>query len=135
MTRRDFLKIIGLAALDFFLVGIGGAGYGYLMEPNWIKVETIRLRLPRLSRKFSGLRVAQISDIHMGGWMKIDRFQQVADLIAAQTPDILLITGDFLFGRRFTQSSSQAIDDLVIVLSPLAESIPSFAVLGFSTGT
>ena len=100
------------------------------MTPHWLEVEHVRLELARLPRAFSGFRLAQISDIHMGGWMNLDRFQQVADLVAAQKPDVLLITGDFLFGHRFTRASAQGIDHLIKVLSPLADAIPSFAVLG-----
>lgn len=100
------------------------------MDSRWLKVETVRLELARLSRAFSGFRAVQISDIHMGGWMNRDRFQQVADRVAAQNPDVLLITGDFLFGHRFTERSRQGLTDLGAVLSPLAASIPSFAVLG-----
>jgi len=100
------------------------------MKSNWLKVETVRLKLARLPRSFSGFRVAQISDIHMGGWMNLARFQHVADLITAQKPDVLLITGDFLCGHHFTNAARQWIKDLASVLSPLAASIPSFAVLG-----
>ncbi len=100
------------------------------MDSNWLKVENVQLSLARLPRAFSGFRVAQISDIHMGGWMNSDRLQQVADLVAAQNPEALLITGDFLFGHRFTRAAKQWLNDLAKVLSPLAASIPSFAVLG-----
>jgi predicted MPP superfamily phosphohydrolase len=100
------------------------------MTPHWLKVENVQLALARLPRIFSGFRIAQISDIHMGGWMNLDRFQQVADLIVAQKPDVLLITGDFLFGHRFTQRSRRGLADLAKVLSSLTASIPSFAVLG-----
>ncbi len=100
------------------------------MTSNWLKVENVQLELARLPRAFSGFRVAQISDIHMGGWMNRDRLQQVADLVIAQKPDVLLMTGDFLFGHRFTKSARRWIDDLTKVLSPLAASVPSFAVLG-----
>jgi predicted MPP superfamily phosphohydrolase len=79
---------------------------------------------------FSGLRLAQISDIHMGGWMNPDRLQQVADIIKGERPDVLLITGDFLLGHHFSDAEKQAILDLIPILSSLAESIPSFAVLG-----
>lgn len=109
---------------------MAGTGYSLFMGPNWIKVETVKLSLPRLPRAFSGLRVAHISDIHMGGWMNLDRFQRVADMVIAQNPELLLITGDFLKGYKFTKASKQAIKDLIRVLGPLAASIPSFAVLG-----
>lgn len=104
--------------------------FGFFMSPNGFKVETVRLELSRLARAFSGFRIAQISDIHMGGWMNLPRFQRVADLITAQEPDVLLITGDFLMGRSFPDIARQWVDDLAKVLSPLAASIPSFAVLG-----
>jgi uncharacterized protein len=100
------------------------------VKSNWFAVETIQLKLRRLPGAFSGLRVAQISDIHMGGWMNRDRLQLVADWIMAQSPDVLLITGDFLIGRGFTEISRQWIKELTKVLTPLAASIPSFAVLG-----
>ena len=130
LTRRDFLKFTGVGALDIFLLAIGGAGYGYLMEPNCIQVETIRLTLPRLSRRFSGLRVAQISDIHMGGWMNGERFQRVVDRVISENPDLLVITGDFLIGRDAGAITEQSIQDLIVGLSRLADSFPTFAVLG-----
>jgi uncharacterized protein len=129
-TRRDFLKVMGVAALDVFLLAVGGAGYGYLMEPNWFKVDTIRLKLPRLSRQFSELRVAQISDIHMGGWMNLERLQRVADLVIEEKPDLLLITGDFVIGHSAADISQQSVQDLITGLSRLGTSFPTFAVLG-----
>jgi hypothetical protein len=130
LTRRDFLRFLVVAALDIFFLTIGGVGYGVLMEPNWFKVETVRLKLPKLSRKFSGLRVAQISDIHMGGWMNAERFQRVADLVLAEKPDVLLITGDFLIGHDKADVSQPAVQDLITGLSGLSEFVPTFAVLG-----
>ena len=130
LSRRDFLKVLGVAALDFFLLAIGGVGYGFLMEPNQFKVETVRLKLPRLARSFSGLRVAQISDIHMGGWMNGKRLQRVADLVIDQKPDLLLITGDFLIGHDALHIPQQSIQDLILELSRLSSSFPTFAVLG-----
>lgn len=130
LTRREFLKLLWSGSASLALLTMGGVGYSTLVEPGLFSLETVRLKLKRLPRSFSGLRVAQISDIHMGGWMNLARFQQVADLIAAEKPDVLLITGDFLLGHRFTEDTHRAIDDLTKVLSSLAESIPSFAVLG-----
>lgn len=131
VTRRDFLKLVRHAFLSSTVLTVSGVGYySALVEPGTCSVEIIPLTLERLSASFSGLRVAQISDIHMGGWMNLERFQQVADLILAEKPDVLLITGDFLLGREVTDGTEQAIEDLTKVLSPLAASIPSFAVLG-----
>ena len=130
ITRRDYLRFLGNGFIHFTLLGLGGAGYSFLAGPGLFSVETVHLKLKRLPRVFSGFRIVQISDIHMGGWMNRERLQHVADLVIAQKPDVLLITGDFLKGRRFTKAAKQGIKDLIKVLGPLAVSIPAFAVLG-----
>ena len=130
LTRRDFLKILKAGAINLAALALGGLGYTVLVGPGQVIIETVPLKLPRLSRAFSGLRLVQISDIHMGSWMNLERFQQVVNLILAQKPDILVITGDFLFGHNFTEASKGDLKDLVTALSPLTAILPSFAVLG-----
>lgn len=130
LSRREILKLFLMGLIDLFLLAIGGAGYSLWIEPGLFRVETVRLRLRRLPEAFSGLRIAQLSDIHMGGWMTADRLQRVADLIQKEKPDLLLITGDFVIGHGVTNHTRQALEDLAKVLAPLAQSIPAFAVLG-----
>jgi predicted MPP superfamily phosphohydrolase len=130
ITPRKFLKYLKMGIIDSCLFIAGGLSYSTLLEPRFFRVETVRLELERLPRVFSGLRVAQISDIHMGGWMNFERFQRVAGLIATQKPDLLLITGDFLLGHHFTAAAWGFLKDLYDVLAPLAKTIPSYAVLG-----
>src|SRR6266498_536894 len=130
ITRRGFLKFLGYGFIDLALLSMGGIAYDMFVERGSFSVETIQLTLKRLPKVFSGLRIAQISDIHMGGWMNPDRFQQVANIIKAESPDLLLITGDFLLGHHFSDAEKQAIVDLIPILSSLAGSIPSFSVLG-----
>lgn len=130
LTRRVFLKLFRPVGIDLALLTLGGVGYGFLFEPGLVKVESVSLRLRRLTQAFHGIRIAQISDIHMGGWMNAARLQQVADIVIAQKPDLLLITGDFLIGNNFDKVSEHHIQDLIDVLTPLAKSIPSFAILG-----
>jgi predicted MPP superfamily phosphohydrolase len=103
---------------------------GRIIGPGRIKIETIRLKLQRLAPAFSGIRIVQISDIHIGGWMNAERLRRIVDLIVAETPDAAVITGDFLLGSGFDDDSKSLIQDLVNVLSPLAELIPTHAVLG-----
>ena len=130
LSRRDFLKLLKATTIEMGLLGIGTAGYGFWVEPNWLRVEEVSLKLRRLASSFHGLRIAQISDIHMGGWMNSERFRRVVELISFQKPDFLLITGDFLIGHIFDQNSEQNLQELIDIFSSLAKSIPSFAVLG-----
>jgi predicted MPP superfamily phosphohydrolase len=129
-TRRDFLKLCKTAAIDLALLTLGGAGYGFMVEPGRIKIESVHLRLRRLTQAFHGLRIAQLSDIHMGAWMNGERFQQVANLVLAQQPDLLFLTGDFLVGHNFDKDSEGYLQDLINILSPISKGIPTFAVLG-----
>ena len=95
-TRREILKL----ALYSIIGGgtMAGAGYGYAtrIEPNWIDIAEIQITLPNLPPPFSGYRIAQISDIHLGGWMNEERFSRVVDLLNIQNPDSVVITGDFV---------------------------------------
>ena len=128
--QPDFPKTLWTDFVELAFQAINCIGQSTFGQPKEFKVEIVQLTLKRLPRAFARFRMVQISDIHMGGWMNFERLQLVADLVMAQKPDVLLITGDFLKGRRFTQAARQGIEDLIRVLRPLAASIPSFAVLG-----
>ena len=128
--QREFLKALWVGFVELIFQAINRIGHSTFGEPKEFKVETVQIALKRLSPMFSGFRIVQISDIHMGGWMNPERLQLVAELVIAQKPDVLLITGDFLKGSSFTEAAKQGIKDLTKVLRPLAAAIPSFAVLG-----
>ena len=126
----DWLRTLWNAFVDLAFQAINHIGHSTVGEPKEFKVEIVPISLKRLSPVLVGLRIVQISDIHMGGWMNSERLQHVADLVLAQKPDILLITGDFLKGRTFNEIAKRGIKDLLKVLSPLASVVPSYAVLG-----
>lgn len=130
VSRRDFLKLLRTAAIDLAMLAAGGTGWSALVEPHWITVEHVDLHLPRLSPAFSGTRIAQISDIHMGGWMNAKRFQHVIDRVVEQKPDLFLLTGDFLLGTTFDTASEGYLQDYIDILSPLTKTIPAFGTLG-----
>lgn len=130
LTRRDFLKLLKTVVIDFTLLTVGGLGYGYLMEPKRVVVEKVSLTLQRLPSAFSGIRMAQISDIHMGGWMNAKRLQEVVNMVVNENPDLFLLTGDFLIGHDFDENSMRHLNETAEILSPLTRSVPSFGVLG-----
>jgi len=93
LTRRAFLK---RAALWSGIALVPGS-YGWAMqiEPHRLEVRRVTLRLPRLAPEFDGLAIAQISDIHVGGWMNHQRLQKIVTVINALHADYVVITGDF----------------------------------------
>ncbi len=124
MTRRQFLWRTMQVTLGAAALGAGGLGYATSVEPDWIDVRRITLRLRRLVPAFHGYRVVQISDIHIDGWMR-ERLPGIVRLINGQRPDLVAITGDFVTTRpgRYAQ-------DLVHALTPLRGRDGVVAVLG-----
>ena len=129
-TGPNFFEVLRSGIIAFAFQAVKVLGYSEFLEPNGYEINTVHLKLKRLPQEFSGFRIAQISDIHMGAWMNLERLQHVGDLVLAEKPDALVLTGDFLKGRTFTESSRQAIRDMTKVLAPLAARMPTFAVLG-----
>lgn len=120
----------GITALNLLLAGVGGLGYSLMVEPGWLSVERVALKLPRLAPSFSGFRILQISDIHFGGWMNRGRLRHVIQVALAEAPDLVLITGDFLIGDGWTPSLQMSLAEMVEELSLLTEQHTTLAVLG-----
>src|SRR5690242_2535709 len=77
MTRRSFLKAATRCALSAGMASLGGYEYVKKVEPGWLDVTNVGLILPRLPPGFDGYRLAQVSDIHLGGWMDRARLAEV----------------------------------------------------------
>ncbi|MCY3944820.1 MAG: metallophosphoesterase [Anaerolineaceae bacterium] len=83
-----------MSALILLLTGL--FLYARFVEPRWLQVKRVPLRLPQLPQAFDGLRIAQISDLHLGGWLRPARLQAWLTRVNALQPDLVLISGDFV---------------------------------------
>ena len=101
-----------------------------LVEPGWLAVEQVTLKLPRLAPAFSGFRLVQLSDIHYGDWMNRERLQQVIRLVQAQEPDLVVMTGDYLLGHVWNASVRALLEEMVEEFRVLTAKYPTLAVLG-----
>ena len=76
-----------------------GLAWGHF-EAGWVRLETLRCPLPGLPPELEGLRIAHLSDFHLGfpsrGSAAIDR---AVDLVESRQPDLTLISGDLLSRR------------------------------------
>jgi uncharacterized protein len=96
VNRRTFL-IRGAAAVA--TAGVGCVGYAIGVEPHWLEIVERDLPIDRLPTALEGLRLAQISDIHIGPRVSDDYVVHSFERIAALKPDIIAITGDFISYR------------------------------------
>lgn len=122
MFRAGLSRAVAGAALAGASAGLF---YAYRVEPLNVEVSSVALVLPRLSREFDGYRIAQISDIHMDGWMTFDRLSRLAKLVNEQGADLVAVTGDFV-----TAKAKYVDRELVEALSILEAPDGVMAVLG-----
>lgn len=125
LSRRAFFKAAVASTIGTPLLGAGTLAYARNVEPGWVEVASVHLKLPRLEPEFDGYRMAQFSDIHVGGWMTRRRLIHIVELVNEQRPDLVVITGDFV-----TRQPQLHAADLVTALSALAPRDAALAVLG-----
>ncbi|UCD98448.1 MAG: metallophosphoesterase [Chloroflexota bacterium] len=79
-------------------------------DPRKIVIEELSISLPRLSPRFDGYRIAQISDFHLGTWINGEDLSHIIDILNATAPDLVAITGDFVNAHpdRFAHAMSAA---------------------------
>ena len=89
--RRSLGRLVaGVAA-----VGAGGLVYAREVEPRLLEVVRLDLTLPRIAAAFDGYRIVQIGDLHLDDWAKPARLHRIAEMVNAESPDLIAITGDF----------------------------------------
>ena len=89
VSRRGFLK-----------AGLVGAGaialYAGEIERHWIEITRHEVALRGLPGTFDGMRIAQISDIHMDDFTEPVFLRHAVQLVNREKPDAVLMTGDFV---------------------------------------
>ncbi len=117
ITTRDLVATYGL-----LIVG-GAIGYGYLFGQRRVVVNAFDAGLSNLDRGGNGLRVVQISDIHLGHNMTASRVAHYVERINRLEPDIVCITGDITDGLDHSHETFPA-------LGGIRARLGVFAILG-----
>jgi uncharacterized protein len=102
--------------------GVAGAAVGWgWFEAGWVRLRTVEVRLPRLPQELEGLRVAHLSDFHLGLPSRGERaVERAIGWVAEREPDLIVITGDLVSRPRGEPALRELLEHLG----------PSFAVLG-----
>ncbi len=120
-SRRDFLKrLFSLGALGL------SASYPVFIERSIVLTSTYRIPVPNLPEAFSGLRIAQLTDLHYGFLMPLALIEHVVRRTNELKPDIIVCTGDYVHGKNATPQ----IDAVWPVISQLQARLGVYSVLG-----
>jgi hypothetical protein len=94
ITGSELIQLIGWGVSASILIAIlVGIFWG---RWNW-KTHTVELDFAHLPEELNGLRIVQISDIHVGSFFnQTHRVQKAIDQINALKPDYVLFTGDLV---------------------------------------
>ncbi|MGV8073180.1 MAG: metallophosphoesterase [Syntrophobacteraceae bacterium] len=71
--------------------------YGFF-EANRIRIERVIIPTAKLPAGIDHLKIAQISDLHLGILMREERLKPILEKIRREAPDILVCTGDLVDG-------------------------------------
>jgi len=94
-SRRYFFKTATAAAgAAPFL----GAMYGFAAERLNYRVYRVEIPISNLPAAFDGMTIAQLSDIHMSGYMPRAQVRRAVDMANDLGADLAVVTGDFITG-------------------------------------
>jgi len=93
LARRQFLE---QAAVLVSATPFAAVGYGLLYGRLDVEVVRRRIRLAGLPEAFEGLRIAQLSDVHIGPFTTADYIRRCVSITNELKPDVIALTGDYI---------------------------------------
>jgi predicted MPP superfamily phosphohydrolase len=111
-------------------VGVGGvvaglSAVGVRSALAGVRIKDVPVRIPNLPQALAGLRVVQISDVHIGALLQKEWVSGVVERVRALRPDLVAITGDLVDGT---------VDELREHVAPLSRLAEARLGVYFSTG-
>lgn len=93
MSRKDFIKKSGVIAAA---IPFGTLVFGMLKSAYDYTLRTEKLILPNLPNAFKGLKILQISDLHVGSFLDDEPLKRAIAIINEQKADVIFFTGDLV---------------------------------------
>ncbi len=95
-SRRSFFQYAAVVAGGFPFLA---ATYGFAAGRLRYTIERVDVPVANLPPALDGLRIAQLSDIHIGDYMPPREIARAVDMANSLQPDISFVTGDFVNGE------------------------------------
>ncbi len=113
-SRRSFFQTASYVA---GAVPFVGALYGFAAERLQFRVERVEVPITDLPPALDGLRIAQLSDIHIGPYLPRDQVRRAAEMANDIEPHLAVVTGDFITGTR--DPLEACVEELARLRAPL----------------
>ncbi len=113
-SRRYFFQAAGVIA---GAVPFVSAAYGFVEERFRFYVREVQIPIANLPPALDGLRITQLSDIHIGSYMPVAQVRRAVGMANEIGADLVVVTGDFLTGR--TDPLEDCIAELSRLRAPL----------------
>ncbi len=121
-TLRNWFLVPGAVIGMLLFVSFG---MGMIRGRTHVKVFRTQIGLENLPSSFSGLKIVQLSDIHLAGFYRHpDHIRGVVEQVNRLSPDLILFTGDMV------HNFSDEMDPFITILKQLRAPLGKFAVLG-----
>jgi len=92
-VRRNLLQTARAAVVAAPALTIG---YGTFLERRNIQAEEVNLVIPGLPKDLDGIRIAQISDIHLSSFLSSKELAGAIDMANGFRPHLSVVTGDLI---------------------------------------
>lgn len=127
LMKRIPLKFLAAAVA----VCLACLAYGFLIEPRLLKLRYVTVK----ADVAQPLKIGLFGDIHIGGLhVPPARVEKIVQLMNAQNPDIILMTGDYINGHKARSSHrekfNQRADKGLVALSALTAPMGVYAAMG-----
>jgi hypothetical protein len=91
--------------------------YGYFGERLRYVVERVEIPIPDLPVALDGLRIVQLSDIHIGSYLPRQQVRRAVEMANELGAELAVVTGDFITGRG--DPLEDCVEELAALRAPL----------------
>ena len=117
-------------ALGLLAAAAGVLAYALFVEPRQLVLHQETLRLSRWNPAHRGLKVALVSDLHVGSpFWGPSHMRELVQKVNRLRPDLILLAGDYMIDH-VPLGTKVAPETIADVLAPLSAPLGVFAVLG-----
>lgn len=117
VVRLDRRRFVQAATALAGALPFGAAAYGFFIGRHDYRIHQVNLPISGLPQALDGLRIAQLSDIHIGSYMAAADVRRAVGLANELQPDLSVVTGDFITGPN--DPLATCISELARLRAPL----------------